>query len=238
MKSYFKPLISTLLGLLVAPISNAGFMTFTDRALFEDNLGAVITDDYSSGEYFSGDLSDGALLDIHSNANMSAVFGETDYQSTGFGSFENNIIAGQESNPFYCAGCNGSFTLGFTTTSIGDANGVFGAGFDFTNSDSNTQYHAFVTFGDSSTQDFLLPISNGLEEFFGITSDAQIKSIALGLANGGTTSFGSFGIDNLTIGTAPVGTVPAPATLALFGLGLAGLSCSKRKKVLRMKPSH
>lgn len=48
---------------------------------------------------------------------------------------------------------------------------------------------------------------------------------------GGTTSFNgpSTGI-NFTLEGEVAGAVPAPATLALFGLGLAGLGWSRRKK--------
>jgi len=71
----------------------------------------------------------------------------------------------------------------------------------------------------------LLPIQSSTvpmqSSFFGVTSDSLISSIALGLPDGGTTQFGFFAEDNLTIGTSP-STVPGP----IVGAGLLGTSPS------------
>jgi hypothetical protein len=113
---------------------------------------------------------------------------------------------------------------------------VFGVGFDFYNDGDSiddpgtvVQYSVFVTYGDKSTQNFLLPIvsaSSLTPGYFGITSDLGIVSIHLGLADGASTMDGSFAIDNLTIGSAP--TVPLPSAVWLFGTGLIGLTGLKR----------
>jgi len=160
----------------------AGTPTFyTDRASFEAQFGTVITDDYSSSGYvFSQD-----------NATMSAVFGQTDYESTGH--IQWNLVPGG----YYCAGCNGSFRLSFLTTTLSSATGVAGVGFDvFTNSPT-APYYAFVTYGDGTTSEFVLPASGS---FVGITAPEQIASIHFGLSGGGATTGGSFGLDDLTIG--------------------------------------
>ena len=57
-----------------------------------------------------------------------------------------------------------------------------------------------------------------MSSFFGITSDLLISSIHLGLANGGTTQSGQFGMDNLTIGAQAV--PDTTSTLSLF-IGVA-----------------
>lgn len=214
-------LVASATAVLVGVDASATNTQYNNRPLFEAQLGTLITDDYSHVGYTTGDVIDNPTFDIHSNASMSAVLGETDYQSTGFQNW--NIIGGQPANPNYCAGCNGSYLLIFTSTSVGSATGVYGAGFDFTSnsSDPNLQYHAFVTYGDNTTQDFLIPAGSG---FWGLTSDIDVQNIHIGLANGGTTQSGSIVMDNLTIGSA----VPAPGALAL--LGLAGFVSRRRRR--------
>lgn len=185
--------------------SQAAPTFFANRAGFLATLNSSVTDDYSNPGY----------VFINSDAAMSAVLGETDYRSTGFSNL--NIVNGAA----YCAGCNGSFELSFTTTSVGDANGVFGVGLDVK---ANTGYHAYITFGDNSMQDVLVAGS-----FFGLTATEEIKSIHFGLANGGTTTGGSFLIDNLTIGSQG-SRVPEPASLALVGTALLGVFGASRRR--------
>lgn len=194
--------------------------TFSDRAIFAPTLDTSVTDDYSSAGY-------GAPLNILSDAGMSAVVGETGYSSTGFSNHNLIVSSAGFAGNSYCAGCNGSFNLDFTSTSVGTSDGVFGVGFDFFNL-GNPINTAFVTFGDGSTENYTL--SNTLNSFFGISSDLLITSMHLGLLNGGTTTAGSFALDNLTIGS--ISAVPLPAALPLYGAGIAliGLMGWRRKR--------
>jgi len=189
---------------------------YIDRATFSASLGASFTDSFGAA-YGSG-------LSYRTDAAMSAVVGQTTFSSTGFANM-NIIEAGR-----YCAGCNGSFLLGFDRTSYGSATGVFGVGIDFI-SRFAPYYTAFITYGDGLTQNVAL----GSEGFFGVTSAVAIKSIAFGLASGATTRLGSISIDNLTIGEAlrAVGAVPEPATWAMMaiGVGLIGVAMRRRQKV-------
>src|SRR5688572_4866464 len=158
MQSKAAQLIGFLCAFLAVPVVAASApVLYPTRALFEAALGSSVTDPYSAAGYFAGDVFDLPFGDRHSDAHMSAVLGETDYTTTGFA--DNNLIVFQTSgSAAYCAGCNGSFRLTFTSTSVGTSVGVFGVGFDFGNSSALTPYHAFFSFGDGSTQDYLLPI--------------------------------------------------------------------------------
>lgn len=189
---------SLLLG--VSQEASASTITYASRPAFTATLGASVTDDYSNPGY----------VFLQSNAAMSAVLGETDYVTTGFINW--NIVSGGR----YCAGCNGSFLLDFTSTSVGTLAGVFGVGIDIAFHSQTPPYSAFVTFGDNSNQTFALGLAGS---FFGITSDAFIKSIAFGPGSGGTTTSGQFQIDNLTIGS----PVPEPSAIALIGIALLSL---------------
>jgi len=232
--SIFGFVVTVVLG--VSAPAHADTITYANRLTFQAALGTSITDNYSAAGYEHGDLSDLLNQDTFSNAAMSAVLGETDYQTTRIGSQQLNYVMHEAANDYYCTGCNGSFRLLFSTTSVGTASGVYGAGFNFINAPSTTPlYHAFVTFGNGTTTDYALPFVASapgvpFAGFFGITSDLQISSIHLGLANGQTTFEGSFAIDNLTIGSqAGAQSVPdAGSSLALLMPGLIGLAYAKR----------
>jgi len=199
-------LFATCLLFISGTVFSATGSLFTDRVTFEGTLDpvSILVDDYSP---LSG-YPDG--FDIYSNSDMNGFFGETEYFSTGFN--DNNIIFQQQ----YCAGCNGSYRLDFQNTSVSMSNmGVFGFGIDFRHSQSNTNYYAFVTYGDGSTENFLIPFG---ESFFGLTSTDLIATVHLGLVDGGSTTMGSFAQDNLTIGMAR--PIPTMGEWGLFILGL------------------
>jgi MYXO-CTERM domain-containing protein len=158
---------------------------------YYDNLPALqavmtasVTDDYSNPGYGF----------IQNDATMSAVLGETDYESTGF--LNLNIVSGG----VYCAGCNGSFELSFQTTSVGNADGVSAVGANIQFNDPGTPYFAFITFADGTTDNIQLPPAGS---FWAVSAPERIERIHFGLSNGATTTAGSFGIDNLVIGDVP-----------------------------------
>lgn len=218
-------------GLAYMGVANSAVITYSSRAAFLGVVGTSITDDYSAAGYQAGDDLDLPYADIHSNAHMSSVLGETRYQSTGFNDL--NIIAEITYGVVgYCAGCNGSFLLDFTSTSIGTSTGVYGVGLDFYNADPQTPYSAFVTYGDGTTQNFALPLNpSGVPlsmNFFGLTVDQAIRSMHIGLANGGATMDGAFGMDNLTIAAAK--SLPEPETLGLLALAAALLGFSRLRR--------
>ena len=159
---------------------------YADQAAFQADINNTVTDDYSNPGY----------VFIQNNAAMSAVLGETDYMTTGFQNL--NIVSGG----VYCAGCNGSFELSFTTTTKGDATGVKGVGAKIQFHDPGLPYFAFITFADGTTNNIQLPPAGN---FWGVSAPERIQKIHFGLSNGGTTTSGSFGIDNLMIGDGELG---------------------------------
>jgi len=195
--------------MMLAVQAQATETSFADRAPFSAALGVSVTDDYSNPGYVFS----------QSNIDMSAVLGETDYQSTGFDNI--NVV----SSALYCAGCNGSFTLSFGTTSVTQGNGVFGVAFDYFNL-GDPSYDALVTFADGDSELYVLDTTDRIAfAFWGLTSTRQIASIAFG-PSGEVSVFGAFGIDNLT-----VGAIPEPTTWAMLiiGVGLIGAAGRSRR---------
>jgi len=173
-------------GLFVVGVSaqaQAAPTYYDDLAVFEAAIQFSVTDDYS----------DPAYVFNQSNLVMSAVIGETDYETTGFDNW--NLITGGGAL-YYCAGCNGSFQLSFTTTSVGDELGVYGVGADIRSNSVGTPYYAFITFANGATENILLPAAG---TWWGVTAPERIESIHFGLSMGVSTTGGSFGIDNLIV---------------------------------------
>jgi hypothetical protein len=207
---YFNALV--LLALLL-PCTPAASI-YNNSGTFFGAVGTTLTDGYGVADGYP------AGFGSYDNATMSAFFGETLYQTTGHNN--NNLIPSE----YYCAGCNGSFLLDFTATSLGTANGVYGMGLDIRGNAAQLPYYAFVTFGDNSTLDLALPDG---ASYFGITDALLIKSIHFGLSGGGTTTSGSFSIDNLTIASGGA-QIPEPASFILLGSALAGLALLRRHR--------
>jgi hypothetical protein len=202
---------------------------FDNQQTFLSGLGSYIVDDFESAGYRDPRFPGG--VDIHNltDAAMSGVLGETSYSATRWSNSNTVYRQSDTDNFWYCAGCNGTFLLDFTSTSVGTANGVFGVGFDVAaNSSGDFAYVAYVTFGDGSVENFALPSFGALAgdetfPFWGITSDHLISSTHIGLKNGVATNFGQFIMDDLSIGSAPVAAVPEPSTAILLCLGILAL---------------
>ncbi|MFD2167114.1 PEP-CTERM sorting domain-containing protein [Thalassotalea euphylliae] len=221
--------LKLVLGLALGLASHfvSATLIYSDRGMFESELGDFLVDDFSSAGYFAGDGFDGSGFDSHTNTHISNILGETRFESTGFN--DNNLIAGQRAgDAYYCAGCNGSFLLDFSDTSFGTGMGVFGVGFDIRGvSEGVFGTFAFVTFGDGSTENYFLP--ERVDAFWGITSELAISTIHFGLIDGAANSDNSvqrMALDNLTIGT----QIPEPSSAIIaLGLGLLGFKRLSRK---------
>jgi PEP-CTERM motif len=214
-----KYIVGAAVSCVMASAAFAAPTVFTDRNSFMATVGATVTDNYSNPGYASR----------QSDAAMSAVLGETDYRATGFSGL--NLVG----LGMYCAGCNGSFKLDFTSTSVGNSSGVYGMGFDIYISRG---FYAYVTYGDNTTSSLAMPYSINEGSFFGLTAANNIKSVHFGLANGGAVADGVTGylqIDNLTIAAAPAAPAPAapvpePETYAMLLAGLATLGAVARRR--------
>lgn len=209
-----KQVLLGALALVAAAAAQAAGTTYNSRSAFEATLGASVTDDYENLGYRSN-----STLTVFSDADMSAVLNETRYHSITFPS--NNMVWKSATQYQYCAGCNGEYSMDFTSTSVGTSQGVFGVGFDVqlnAPTDANgLPMHALVQYGDGASEEFQLPLHQWVGEtggyFFGLTSKSLIRSISI-LNTGG--SVGNFSHDNLTIGAA---AVPEPSAMAMSGVG-------------------
>jgi MYXO-CTERM domain-containing protein len=185
------PALAAIVVFAAGPAEAATPTYYNSLAAFQLDITSTVTDDYQNPAYVFN----------QSNAVMSAVFGETDYMTTGFVDW--NLVVG---GGHYCAGCNGSFELQFQTTSVGNAIGVNGAGFDIASSDNT--YFAYITFGDGTTDNIQLPPAG---TFWGVAAPERIERIHIGLSNGASTTGGYFELDNLIVGDGAVGTCTVDA---------------------------
>ena len=202
--------------------------TYSDSATFMSQLGSSVTDNYSNPGYSNAGAANGFVagqIYEYTDAYMDSVLGETQYVTTEFA--DSNLVftaSGIAGGPGYCAGCNGSFDLIFTSTTVGTSAGVYGAGFEVL---YNSLFYAFVTFGDGSTASYALPSTD--DSFWGITSDLDIKSIDIGASDGTATADGETAITDLTIGSQSAPT-PELSTSVLWLTGI-GLMIVTRKRI-------
>ena len=192
-----RPFALVLLVSLAAPAESATLAHF-DRGSLEATLGSFQVEDYAGVP----NLALGTLLDRVLGPGVPI------HRSTG-GGVQNQVFL-----EIYNA-TNTSFRITFTNTEFGTSDGVFGVGFDY--SQSIDDWNAFVTFGDGSTQEFDLAVSAyPTFEFFGITSNLLIRDVHVSLPGGEAgEADAAFFLDNLTWGM-----VPEPGGLGLVGLGL------------------
>jgi hypothetical protein len=192
------------------------FTFYADRASFLAAVGESITDDYTAYGVVPG----AAPLQL-TDAEMSAVLGETAYESTSIPDL--NLVGdvylyGDGTN--YCAGCHGNFRLSFDNTSLSVGRGVFGVGVNIL---FHTSRHSSL--GDDIPSDTVLPgtvlveFKNGHVMavtipadvgffgpeiyFLGLTDSRGIKSLTFGIEP--LAQRHSWVIDDLTIAGRPKG---------------------------------
>jgi hypothetical protein len=150
------------------------------------------------------------------------VAGVTNQQLAG-GSTKNGFatLNGGGSNANWLGIEGGSLTLTFLSSPTKSFGSYFtGLGVPLT-----------VTFNDGSPESIIIPAgpSSGGVEYWGFTDTAGFSSITISYQTPcaiGAPSCDNFGMDGIVFNN----SIPEPATLALFGLGLAGLAASRRRK--------
>lgn len=224
------------LGMLLATAvpGHAAETTFSNRASFLSSLGGSFTDTYEPSLGYASPAA------AYTDAQISAVVGQTKYHSITYPDYNGvgDLLFPRPSGQVYCAGCNGAFSLDFTSTSFGKG-GVFGVGLDMVlniNTASFAPFSATVEFSDASS--IVIPLTEVVDRlspiFFGITSDKLIKSITLAGPNPlpEAQQNGVFVMDNLTIGSPSA--VPEPASWAMLITGF--LVAGSAMRIRRVSP--
>ena len=221
------------LGVLLATVApgHAAETIFSSRAGFLSSLGSSFTDSYEPSLGYASPAAS------YTDAQMSAVVGQTKYHAISYPDYNGvgDLLAPRPSGQLYCAGCNGAFSLDFTSTSFGTG-GVFGVGFDMvlnTNTASFAPFSATIQFGDASS--IVIPLTEVVDRlapvFFGITSDKLIKSMTLQgpIPLPEAQQNGFFVMDNLTIGSPSAVPEPASWAMLIAGFLMAGSAVRMRR---------
>ena len=194
---------------MAASSASATLIAYTDRSLWEAAVGGTFIEEDFSGvanavyEFSPVDVGDFTV------SVAGDTFGSTwhNISSTGSGGSSLNSVNGtQQLN--LATGDRGGTTLEFDFE-------IYAFGADWAYPSNDTRVTSFLIGGIQLDIPFL---TGG---FYGFVSDIALTTNFLTLTAGPADGFG---MDNLVYSQ-----VPEPFTLALFGLGLAGIGFSRRK---------
>jgi hypothetical protein len=195
--------------------ANAALVQYSDRTLFEAASGILSSEDFNSYTTdVSFSMSPLDVGDFTITYDGVLVSGWNMIDATPFAM---SSLLDIDGTSYMLGGLAEAETIVLTFDSAITA---FGA--DFTGLNDDVARSLFNIAGDTIS----LPVQSGLTTlFFGVVSDTPFDTVTLM----GLSSSEGYGMDNVAYGSGTV-SVPEPTTLALMGLGLAGIGFARKKK--------